>query len=180
MSPTTLHLDWCTDPTQEDAIVDLLLAQAGPHYISHSELQGPRADAPGQWRRDFPQTLRAQVRGVLAQPPLAADWRFAVARTGEQLAAVALVSIDADQQASHRYATLEDIAVRVGGQGGGIGRQLVDWLCTRLQREGIARLFLESGNHNASAHRFFHARGFQPVSVVMFKELNTAATQPGA
>lgn len=180
MSATTLYLDWCTDPTHEDAIVDLLLAQAGPTYISHSELQGPRADAPGLWRRDFPQTLRAQVRGVLGQPAHATEARIAAAHRDGQLVAVAFVSIDPRQQASHRYATLEDIAVRPGGQGGGIGRQLVDWVCDQLQAQGVERVFLESGNHNESAHRFFHTRGFQPVSVVMFKELHTPAIQAGA
>ncbi|QNK66508.1 GNAT family N-acetyltransferase [Variovorax sp. PAMC26660] len=165
------ELSWCNDPSQAEAIAALFLRQLGAHYISHSELQEQRAVAIGEWRPDLPQVLLAQVRHALAQPLATSTTLVAIARTGDSLAGIALVSIDEAKIASRTFATLDDLVVDSRFQGTGLGTQMFDWLCTELQQRGSARLFLESGIGNEDAHRFFKARGCTPVSVTMLKEL---------
>lgn len=165
------HIHWCHDPAQEDAIVALFLRQLSPHYISHGELQAQRAVAPGEWRADFPDVLRAQVRHTLAQPPQGAATLIATARTADSLAGIAFVSIDQARLATRAFATLDDLIVDAPFQGAGLGGQLFDWVCAELRPRGIERLFLESGIGNEHAHRFFKARGCTPVSVTLLKEL---------
>lgn len=170
-----LQMAWCHDPAQAQAIADLFLAQLGPRYISHSELQTQRAVAPGEWRADLPEVLRAQVRDTLAQPAHGATELIATAHAAGALAGIAFVSIDRARVASRAFATLDDLVVGASFQGSGTGRQLFDWVCAELRLRGIARLFLESGIDNRDAHRFFEARGCTPVSVTMLKELGAQA-----
>ena len=168
---TSLALNWCHDPAQEAAIAALFMRQLSPRYISHSELQGARAVAPGEWRCDLPEVLRAELRETLAQPPATAASLVATAHAGDALAAIALVSIDEARRAARAFATLDDLVVDAPFQPAGVGGQLFDWVCAELRGRGIARLFLESGIDNQGAHRFFEARGCAPVSVTMLKEL---------
>lgn len=166
-----IDLDWCHDPAQEAAIAALFMRQLSPRYISHSELQGERAVAPGEWRRDLPEVLRAELRETLALPPVTAASLIATAHAGDALAAIALVSVDEARRAARAFATLDDLVVDAPFQSAGVGGQLFDWVCAELRQRGIARLFLESGIGNQGAHRFFEARGCMPVSVTMLKEL---------
>ena len=170
-----IDLNWCHDPAQEAAIAALFMRQLSPRYISHSELQGARAVAPGEWRRDLPEVLRAELRETLALPPATAASLIATAHAGDALAAIALVSIDETRRAARAFATLDDLVVGASFRGSGAGRQLFDWVCAELRLRGIARLFLESGIDNRDAHRFFEARGCTPVSVTMLKELGAPA-----
>jgi GNAT superfamily N-acetyltransferase len=164
-------LSWCTDLSQAEALTSLFLRQLSARYISHSELQGQRAVAIGEWRPDLPQVLLAQMRQALAQPPATSTALVAIARAGNSLAAVALVSIDEARIASRVFATLGDLVVDLQFQGWGVGTQMFDWLCAELRQRDIARLFLESGAGNEAAHRLFKARGCTSVSVAMRKEL---------
>ena len=173
------ELSWCSDLSQAEAIAALFLRQLSAHYISHSELQEQRAVAIGEWRRDLPQVVRAQLRHALAQDPATATSLVATARTQGSLAGIALVSIDEAGLASRAFATLDDLVVDAQFQGTGAGGQLFDWLCAELRRRGIERLFLESGIGNEHAHRFFKARGCTTVSVTMLKELVDPAHATG-
>lgn len=166
-----LTLNWCHDPAQEAAIAALFMRQLSPRYISHSELQGARAVAAGEWRRDLPDVLRAELRETLALPPATAASLIATAHAGDALAAIALVSIDEARRAARAFATLDDLVVDAPFQSASVGGQLFDWVCAELRQRGIARLFLESGIDNRGAHRFFEARGCVPVSVTMLKQL---------
>lgn len=170
-SAALFEINWCHDPAQEGAIVALFLRQLSPHYISHGELQAQRAVALGEWRSDFPEVLRAQVRHTLAQPAESTTTLIATAHADGLLAGIAFVSIDDAGLAARTFATLDDLSVDAPFQGSGLGRRLFDWACAELRLRGIQRLFLESGIGNEDAHRFFKARGCTPVSVTMLKEL---------
>ncbi|WP_432725778.1 GNAT family N-acetyltransferase [Variovorax sp. W6] len=171
-----LHIEWCNDPAREQAIVELFMAQLSPRYISHSELQGRRAVAIGEWRSDLPDVLRAEVRHALARPAATSNELIAIAHDGNDgndsaLAGVAFVSIDETRLASRAFATLDDLVVDASRRGAGVGARMFDWICAELRLRGIRRVFLESGVGNEDAHRFFEARGCTPVSVTMLKEL---------
>jgi|ThiBiot_500_plan_1041544.scaffolds.fasta_scaffold00016_15 GNAT superfamily N-acetyltransferase len=168
-----LRIEWCNDPAQERAIVELFMGQLSPRYISHSELQEQRAVAIGQWRTDLPEVLAAQVRHALAQPASTSTTLIATAHADSALAGVACVSIDEARVASRAFATLDDLVVDAARQGAGVGGRMFDWVCAELRLRGIQRLFLESGIGNEPAHRFFEARGCMPVSVTMLKELGS-------
>ena len=167
-----ITFSWCHDATQEDALCALYLDNISPDYISHSELQGPRADAPGNWRADLPEVIRGEIRAALSH-----DWEhgdstlLAVAQAGERIIGMALVSIDTRQRASKSFAALDDIVLHPDARGSGAGTALVEWVAAELRSHGIARLFLECGAHNLHAQQFFQGRGFQQVSVVMLREL---------
>jgi GNAT superfamily N-acetyltransferase len=171
--PIAPSLAWCHDTAQADTITALFLQQLRADYISHGELQGPRAVAPGQWRDDLPEVVRRQVQDTLALPRSATADRLATAHVDGVLAAIAFVSIDERGLAARRFATLDDFVVDARHRGAGVGAALFDWVCSALREEGVQRVFLESGIGNAAAHGFFEARGCVPVSVTLLKELES-------
>jgi GNAT superfamily N-acetyltransferase len=170
-----ISFSWCHDATAEDALCKLYLDNVSADYISHSELQGERADAPGNWRADLPEVIRSEIRAALSH-----DWAhgdstlLAVATLGDAIVGMALVSIDTRQRASKSFAALDDLVLLPSVRGSGIGSQLVEWVADELRSHGIARLFLECGAHNLTAQKFFQGRGFKQVSVVMLRELDAA------
>ena len=171
-----ISFSWCHDATAEDALCKLYLHNVSADYISHSELQGERADAPGNWRADLPEVIRGEIRAALSH-----DWEhgdstlLAVATAGEAIVGMALVSIDTRQRASKSFAALDDLVLLPSVRGSGIGSLLVEWIAGELRSHGIARLFLECGAHNLTAQAFFQGRGFKQVSVVMLRELDVPA-----
>jgi len=174
-TPATASFSWCHDASLEDALCALYLDHVSADYISHSELQGERADAPGKWRADLPQVIRGEIRAALSH-----DWAhgdsslLAIARRGEQLVGMALVSVDTRQRAARSFAALDDLVLLPAVRGSGTGSALVEWIAGELRSHGIARLFLECGVHNLAAQQFFKGRGFEQVSVVMLRELDGA------
>ena len=171
-----ISFSWCHDATAEDALCKLYLDNVSADYISHSELQGERADAPGNWRADLPEVIRGEIRAALSH-----DWEhgdstlLAVATAGEAIVGMALVSIDTRQRASKSFAALDDLVLLPSVRGSGIGSLLVEWIAGELRSHGIARLFLECGAYNLTAQAFFQGRGFKQVSVVMLRELDVPA-----
>ncbi len=174
-NPTkTVAINWCTDAAQSEALTRFFVKHAHTQYISHSELQGSRAETPTRWRSDLATTLHEELKATLAQDPACADRLIALATIGGAIAGMALVSIGNKQDVATPYASLDDLIVHPDYRGAGIGRQFIAWLEQQMLKRGITRLFLESGEGNHDAHRFFEAQGFQPVSVVMMKELSHA------
>ncbi|MES2025709.1 MAG: GNAT family N-acetyltransferase [Pseudomonadota bacterium] len=170
ISPKTVTISWCTDAAKTEALTQLFVMNARAEYISHSELQGPRAETPTRWRGDLAATLREEFQATLAQDPSSADNLIAVANIDGVIAGMALISIGSPD-ASTPYASLDDLIVHPDYRGAGLGHQLIVWVEQQMLARGIKRLFLESGVENHAAHRFFKTHGFQAVSVVMMKEL---------
>lgn len=166
-----IHCTWCQDPSQEQAIASLFLDNADASYISHSELQESRADAPGRWSPRLAQALHDDIRSAIAQPPDSSHFLLATAHLDGQLAGIAFVSIDTRALASRQFAVIEDMMTNPAMRGQGVGTTMLEWITTALRARGVQRLFLESGILNQHAHTFFEHHGFQTVSVVMIKEL---------
>ncbi|MFJ7565635.1 GNAT family N-acetyltransferase [Herminiimonas sp. NPDC097707] len=170
ISPKIVTISWCTDVAKNEALTQLFVMNARTEYISHSELQGPRAETTTRWRSDLAATLREEFQTTLSQDPSSADSLIAVADIDGVIAGMALVSIG-NQDAAIPYASLDDVIVHPDYRGAGLGHQLIEWVEQQMLARGIKRLFLESGEANHDAHRFFKAHSFQTVSVVMMKEL---------
>jgi GNAT superfamily N-acetyltransferase len=172
ISPKTVTINWCTDVAQSEALTQFFVMHAHTQYISHSELQGARAETPTRWRSDLAANLHKEIKATLAQDPATADHLIALASIDGVVAGMALLSIGNNPDVATPYASLDDLIVHPDYRGAGIGRQLIAWLEQQMLARGITRLFLESGEGNHDAHRFFQAQGFRPVSVVMMKELH--------
>lgn len=172
ITPKTVTINWCTDVALSEALTQFFVMHAHTQYISHSELQGSRAETPVRWRSDLATTLHKELKTTLAQDPASADHLVALANIDGAIAGMALISIGNRQDVATPYASLDDLIVHPDYRGAGIGRQLITWLEQQMLKRGIKRLFLESGVGNHDAHSFFEAQGFQPVSVVMMKELS--------
>ena len=181
MSNSTIaSFSWCHDAAQEDALCKLYLDNVSPDYISHSELQGERAESPGNWRADLPEVIRGEIRAALSH-----DWAhgdsslLAVASVDGAIVGMALVAIDTRQRAAKSFAALDDLVLHPDARGSGTGTKLVEWVADELRSHGIARLFLECGAHNLNAQQFFKGRSFQQVSVVMLRELDGEGAHRG-
>jgi GNAT superfamily N-acetyltransferase len=172
---TEFQLSWCTDAGRAQEIAEFFARNVigDPSYISHSELQGPRALSPTQWRQPLsgilfeevkPRLIESANEGVPGQnskPILTAD-------TGDGIVAVAFVTFDC-QWVPH--AVIEDLVVDSSRRNSGIGKAVMDWIASEAKVRNIHRLILESGLTNERAHEFFEREGFVACSKVMMREL---------
>jgi GNAT superfamily N-acetyltransferase len=171
--PERLHIDWCRDPRRAQELAGFFARHVGPEYISHSELQGPRALSPECWRGGLPEILREEI-----EPRLAQTERGVPGSTSQPIltaesdgAVVALSFITFAGSAGVPFAIVEDLIVDPSMRGEGIGKTILDWIAAEARMRNIGRLFLESGVHNERAHHFFEHEGFQTVSIVMMRSL---------
>jgi len=167
-------VQWCTDVSRAREISDFFAGNVETSYISHSELQGPRALDPKTWVDNLPVILRKEIR-----PRIAAIGRKGPAKTSKpvlvadycgRLAGVSLVTFEGE--APVPFAIVEDIVVERRLRDQGIGKGIVDWIVREARSRGIRRLFLESGLTNKKAHHFFERRGFKTCSIVMMRSLD--------
>jgi GNAT superfamily N-acetyltransferase len=172
-----LEISWCTDPMDAETLGQFFASNVTPDYISHSELQGPRALDPQTWAPNLVQTLSDEIRLRVNQA--AADGMdqapILVARAQSIIVGIALVSFF--PHANVPYVIIEDLVVAQAERGRGTGQAMLQWIFARAIDAGCGRAFLESGLQNKHAHHFFEQQGFRPCSVVMMKPL---AREPGA
>jgi GNAT superfamily N-acetyltransferase len=149
-------------------------ANIEPSYISHSELQGPRALDPSHWRPGIQEILTRELEARIRALQDAGDVHqypqpvFAAKRAGDLLG-LGLISFF--PKAPVPYAILEDIVVAEKDRNLGIGRRMLEWAVLEAKSQGCARMFLESGVDNHDAHDFFHKHHFSICSVVMMRQL---------
>jgi len=168
-----VEFSWMRSADELEDAARLFARHVQPAYISHSELQGPRAIAPGQWSEGLEDILRQDIAGRLANPLDAAErgttQLAAVAHLDRKLAGVFLVTFARD--GATPYAILEDMVVDEGLRGAGIGTKYMAWIDEQCRQRKIFRQFLESGGSNHKAHDLFARKGFRQLSIVMMKEL---------
>lgn len=164
---------WVRDGDDARRLAGLFAANVTPEYVSHGELQGPRALAPGQWVADIDAVLEREIVARIANPLDApADEATLLAAglsVGGRDAGVFLVTLS--RAAPVPFGILEDMVVDAGLRGLGLGAAFLAWITAECRARGIRRLFLESGHDNHRAHEFFAREGFSPVSVVMMKDI---------
>ena len=171
--PEALQIAWCGDPARARELADFFARNVGPEFISHGELQGPRALSPDTWRADLPEILRNEIEPRLAETgdkvPGAESRPVLVAETAGALAAVSLVTFSGT--APVPFAIVEDLVVDPRLRSRGIGKAVLDRIAAEARARDIGRLFLESGRHNHRAHAFFEREGFAACSIVMMRDL---------
>jgi GNAT superfamily N-acetyltransferase len=168
-----LEIGWCFDPGEAEKLARFFVSNVTSDYISHSELQGPRALARGTWAPNLLQILTDEIRlrvgETISKPNSGAP--VAVVRTQACVVGIAFVSFFPDTNVP--YVLIEDLVVVQAQRGHGIGAALLNWIFEQAIGAGCTRVFLESGVGNEGAHLFFEKQGFQTCSVVMMKDLTT-------
>jgi GNAT superfamily N-acetyltransferase len=170
-----LEIKWCGEPMRARELAHFFTENVDPEYISHGELQGPRALSPGEWRSGLPEILEREIEprlratqqsvpGTLSQPIL-------VAEDGGALAGMAFVTFSGN--APVPFAIIEDLVVDQTRRSRGIGTSILNWIAAEARARNIRRLFLESGVHNSESHGFFERNGFETCSVVMMRSLES-------
>ena len=62
-----------------------------------------------------------------------------------------------------RVAKLDDVTIRAGRQGGGIGTTLIETLAAHLRSDGVTRIDTACHRDNVGAWRFYERLGFRPL-----------------
>lgn len=145
------------------AMVDVFdrVASAHPGYISFSELQeGVALDeqtlSPHRrelWQEEFTTLLESYPEGQF------------VAEDIDRGLVVGFQVVEKVERRYTRYGILQDFCLLPAYRGGGVGRQLFQAALDQLQRDGITRIFFESGYENHSFHEWAARWGFKPISI---------------
>jgi len=167
----TLLIAWCEHPAAARMLAEFFVESVTPDYISHGELQLGRAETSERWSPALTDIVTEEIHGAVATPAPERTLWVAVAREGDTVVALALVSFHSSR--GGLYGVIEDIVVRPTRRRHGIGHALLDWIEAEVRARGATRLFLESGLHNAPAHAFFQHAGYATCSVTMTKTLST-------
>jgi GNAT superfamily N-acetyltransferase len=168
----TLHISWCGNKDRAHEVATFFAGNVDPSYISHSELQGPRALSPSEWRPNLVDILGEEIEPRLAattEAPGSDSKPIAIAEKAGVIVAVSLVTFEGS--APVPFAVVEDLIVDPSQRSHGVGKAIVDWIADEARSRKIGRLFLESGLTNERAHAFFEREGFHPTSVVMMRAL---------
>jgi GNAT superfamily N-acetyltransferase len=169
----SISFGWCRDVARAKRLAQLFHDHLTNAYISHSELQGPRALAPGQWAPGLAQTIQRELIERVGQaddaPPGGTTQLAGYINVEGTDVGVFLVTYS--RAAAVPFCILEDIVVDSSVRAKGYGKQCLDWVYAQSRSRKITRVFLESGIENHRAHNLFKREGFAPVSVVMMKEL---------
>jgi GNAT superfamily N-acetyltransferase len=173
VSETGLAISWCSDAKRTRELAVFFAENVDPHYISHSELQGPRALSPTEWRDQLPEVLEAEIaprlESIERQPPSRSSLPILIAEQDGALVGLSFVTFAGE--AGVPFGIVEDLIVSPAMRGRGIGKAILDWIAQEARARDIGRLFLESGVHNERAHHLFEQQGFHIVSVVMMRSL---------
>lgn len=162
-----MRMQWIGADADFDALAAFFAANVDTSYISHGEILAGRALGPGQWSPHLVRVLADEMR-LLAGRRAQAGGGVAVARDESGLLALVMLDVRPESET----AVLEDVVIRKGARGSGLGRTILAWVEAEAARAGCARIMLESGMANTRAHAFFERQGFMPVSVVMMKALD--------
>jgi len=162
---------WARDSKEADGLVSAFMRQLDSAYISHGEIMYGRAKNAEEWADNIEDVLREDI--LEAVSCRTGEGGLALAMEDDSLAGFAMIEIEKPRRAEV-FAVLSDLVIMPGHRGTGIGAGFLAWIETELLREGVGRIFLESGVRNAAAHRFFNNRGFSTISVSMMKELKPA------
>jgi ribosomal protein S18 acetylase RimI-like enzyme len=163
-----LKMEWSTDHSKADIYVDLLFEclSSDFSYISHSEIQEGRALSQIDWNPDLKRILYRSIVNHLSQVDDDGG-QGEIAIVLKESEVVGLLQVSYGKSPNGTYAVLEDLVVRAGFRDQGIGDAFLQWLKTDLRKKNVVHIFLESGNQNNRAHKFFERLGYKTLSKVM-------------
>ena len=131
------------------AAEELFLAflQADPHYL----------DVAGVYGDAGPQALRRALEMFVEHPELGFVW---VAHQGPDVVGCCVVSFAISTSRGALAAKLDDVNVRPGLEGRGVGSAMIEALKDELRRVGVARIDTATHFDNPRARRFYERHGF--------------------
>ncbi|NJD86446.1 MAG: GNAT family N-acetyltransferase [Betaproteobacteria bacterium] len=132
-----------------DAAFELFLAflQADPHYQDVASVYGDGG----------PEALRRALDLFLARPELGFVW---MGRRGGVVVGCCVVCFAISTSRGTLVAKLDDVNVRPGLEGQGIGTAMMDSLKDELRRAGVTRIDTATHFDNPGARRFYERHGF--------------------
>jgi len=120
------------------------------HYLASSAAYGDGGDA----------ALARALDLFLAHPETGFVW---LAYEADEAVAVCVVCFAVSTSMGARVAKLDDVAVKPGWRGRGIGTAHFAALREELRRLGIARIDTAVHGLNGEARRFYERHGFRPL-----------------
>ena len=138
-------MDAATLPAAEALFREFLASD--PHYLDAAPAYGDAG----------PEALHRALELFLARPELGFVW--VASREGEVLGCC-VVCYAISTSRGTLVAKLDDVNVRPGREGEGIGSAMMDTLKEQLRGEGVTRIDSASHVDNADAMRFYQRHGF--------------------
>lgn len=171
--------EWIEDLAAVPELIDLFTRCAGTAYICNGELLDGRAESITSWSEDLPSLLSGEFSEAIGSGTGPDGRRAGILAVRIDAAIRGFAFVEIFRSARTRpHAFLHDIVVDPESRGRGIGADLMTRLKDELLREGVDRLFLESGMGNLQAHVFFERHGFRKLSISMMAELGAAPHSP--
>ncbi|MBL0143179.1 MAG: GNAT family N-acetyltransferase [Betaproteobacteria bacterium] len=134
---------------ERDAAFDLFLAflRADPHYL----------DVAARYGDGGPEALRGALALFVGRPELGFVW---MARRGADVVGCCVACFAISTSRGTLVAKLDDVNVRPGLEGQGIGSAMLDSLKAELRRSGVTRIDTATHFDNPGARRFYERHGF--------------------
>jgi ribosomal protein S18 acetylase RimI-like enzyme len=132
-----------------EAAFELFLAflRADPHYL----------DVAATYGDGGPEALRRALDLFIARPEHGFVW---MARRGSQVVGCCVVCFAISTSRGSLVAKLDDVNVRPGLEGQGIGSAMMQSLKDELRRVGVTRIDTATHVDNPGARRFYERLGF--------------------
>jgi GNAT superfamily N-acetyltransferase len=141
----------CTRMSSEDvrAAEELFLGflQQDPHYLDVASVYGDGG----------PEALRRALRLFVERPELGFVW---MARRGAEVVGCCVACFAISTSRGAIVAKLDDVNVRPGLEGQGIGSAMIACLKEELRRMGVERIDTATHFDNPGARRFYERHGF--------------------
>ena len=136
-------------PADRGAAFELFVAflRADPHYL----------DVAAAYGDGGPEALRRALDLFIARPEHGFVW---MARLGGQVVGCCVVCYAISTSRGTLVAKLDDVNVRPGLEGQGIGTAMLESLKEELRRLGVTRIDTATHFDNPGARRFYERHGF--------------------
>ncbi len=121
------------------------------HYLASSKGYGDRGF----------QGLNDALDHFLERPELGFVW---IAYEGHEAVGICVISYAISTSMGSLVAKLDDVSVREGRRGKGVGTELLKQLRDQLRREAITRIDVGVHRDNPEARRFYERHGFVPLN----------------
>jgi len=121
--------------------------ESDPHYL----------DVAGVYGDAGPQALRRALALFLERPELGFVW---IAREGAEIVGCCVVCYAISTSRGGLVAKLDDVNVRPGLEGRGIGSAMIASLKEELRRNAVSRIDTATHFDNPGARRFYERHGF--------------------
>lgn len=125
----------------------LAFLRADPHYLDVASVYGDGG----------PRALRSALEMFVEHPELGFVW---TARDDRGVVGCCVVCFAISTSRGGLVAKLDDVNVRPGLEGGGIGGRMLDSLKDELRRSGVSRIDTATHFDNPGARRFYERHGF--------------------